>query len=174
MVVKGLVGSSKHINAEALKLFIAVDTARALVTMCELAQLREVHPIVPPNFNKKVFCKAHLCVRRRRCPDVQPGRARDAKAVRGFVNNPERRMATAVDAGVLDSNYFERKSGLSCTKKWKQVSKTTEVKWWPEEDIWLEGSPREKITSRPKKEVQAFDRRSAVREGVLCQLGGRT
>ena len=105
--MKGLVGSSKHIsNAEAFKLFIAVDTARASVTMCELAQLKEVHQIVPPNFNKRQFFfgKAHLCVRRRRCPDVQPGRARDAKAVRGYVNNPERRMEASVDAGALDSD----------------------------------------------------------------------
>ena len=55
VVVKALVGSSKHVLAEALKLFIAVDNARALVTMCALAQWREVHQIVPPNFNKFFF-----------------------------------------------------------------------------------------------------------------------
>ena len=43
--------SSKHIISEALKRFIAVDSARAGVTMGE-AQIREVRCVVQPNFKE--------------------------------------------------------------------------------------------------------------------------
>ena len=45
---------------EALKQFITVDSARALVTTGELAKYTEVQKIVPPNFDKYTF--PHACV----------------------------------------------------------------------------------------------------------------
>ena len=51
VVVKSL-EDRKNRLAEALKLFIAVDNAKGLVTMGELAQFREAHQISPPEFNK--------------------------------------------------------------------------------------------------------------------------
>ena len=52
VVVKSFVGISKNRLAQVLKLFIAMDTERALVTMGELAQFKELHTTVPPYFNK--------------------------------------------------------------------------------------------------------------------------
>ena len=51
---KLLIGSSKNRLAAALETFISVDNARALVTMGELAQFKEVHKIVLPTINKEV------------------------------------------------------------------------------------------------------------------------
>ena len=60
MVVQSSAESSKNIISEALKIFIAVDNLRALVTMGDLAKFRKVHESVPPNFNKGTY--KHACV----------------------------------------------------------------------------------------------------------------
>ena len=76
-VVQGFTESRKNRLAEARESFIAVDNTRALVTMGELAQFKEVHRIVPPNFNKANYEDAERG-RRRRGLGASPGRTRVA------------------------------------------------------------------------------------------------
>ena len=68
VVVKGLAEICENRLAVALKLCIAVDPARVVVTMCELVQCTEVHTIVSPILNTGVY--GHACVLEREyvCP----------------------------------------------------------------------------------------------------------
>ena len=54
VAVNSLARCSKHRLPEALKLFMAVDNARAPVTMGELSRFNEVRQSVSPNFNTGV------------------------------------------------------------------------------------------------------------------------
>ena len=52
--MKGLTESSKNRFVEALESFTSVDNARALVTMCELTEFKDVRKIVLSHSNKAV------------------------------------------------------------------------------------------------------------------------
>ena len=52
MEAKGLAEGSNHRITEGLESFISVDNARALVTMGELAQFKDVHKIEQGNVQR--------------------------------------------------------------------------------------------------------------------------
>ena len=58
--VQRLAARSKHLISEALKRFIAVDNARALVPEGELSMFREVCQSVLPNFDKETYPHARV------------------------------------------------------------------------------------------------------------------
>ena len=61
--VQDFTESIKERLAGALATFISVDNARALVTMGELAQFKDVHEVVSPSFNKEVYKDAAVILR---------------------------------------------------------------------------------------------------------------
>ena len=84
-----------------MKLFIAVDHARAFVTMGEVAQFWKVRKIVPPSFSNEIYACACV-VEGKEVLTLFPRRAGIAKAFRGYVKNPEREMRRAIDGGGPD------------------------------------------------------------------------
>ena len=99
--VRGFERCSKNRLREALMLFIAVDHARAFVTMGEVAQFWKVHKIVLPSLSNETYACACV-VQGKDFLTLFPRRAGIAKAFRGYVKNSEREMRRAIDGGGPD------------------------------------------------------------------------
>ena len=104
--------------------------ARAFVTMGELAQFKEVHKTVPPNFNKAIYKDAEV-VGGEEILTIRPEEQMFAKTLCGYVKDPERCMETVSDGGgraVLceapNQSIKEEQEWLAMHKKQKKRSPT--------------------------------------------------
>ena len=91
---QGPTEGSNHRIAEALESFISVDNSRVWITMGELAQFKDVHIIVPPNFNKAMYKDAASRFARK---------SKEANTLCRYVKDPERKMETTSAGRALGS-----------------------------------------------------------------------
>ena len=91
--------------------------------MGELAQFKEVHRIVPPNFNKANYEDAERGRRRRGVLALRPEEQGWQQLFCEHAMDPERTMVTVFDGGGtgqccvrLHIRQSRRKNGLKCTK----------------------------------------------------------
>ena len=97
-----------------------MDNASVLVIMGELAQLKEVHKIVPPNFDKAT----KWLKEKKEVLNGSPGRASNAKTLCGLVKDPERKLETTSDGGGLV--VLCQAPGLQCTRNEKKSPNSLE------------------------------------------------
>ena len=120
--------------------------------------------IVLASFNKGIDAK-NLCGRRE-VLDASLGKKVPAKAFRGYVKSPEREVEAGVGGGGLDSAVSGGVSvnqGRGVDRNARQVEGSTSEDW-SSGTVLDGGSAR---TVGVERDVQAFDKRSALRESLL-------